>query len=174
MGWHRVNKFFILLTGRCTCLFLPPFSDLVFVALWDLLRCVVPLTKIRLPMRVVETDYIRLELLDNGILIATYKRQSRLTLEMAREIVQTRLDFVGLEPRPVLVLNEGVVQIDKAARKWVGSGDGVAGIKASAVVADKPFTYFIISLILQVERPPMPVRVCRTKERAMTWLEGYL
>jgi hypothetical protein len=125
-------------------------------------------------MRVVETDYIRLELLDNGILVATYKKQRLLTLAMAQEIVQTRLDFVGLDPRPVLVLNEGVVQLDKAARKWVSSGDGVVGISASAVVAKHPGTFFIMAFIFTVERPPMPARVYRSRDRAMAWLETYL
>ena len=130
--------------------------------------------KMRLSMSVVETAYIRLELLDNGILVATYKKQKLITLEMAREIVQTRLDFVGLEPRPVLVLNEGVIQLDKGARKWVASGDGVVGISASAVIADHPGTFFIMALIFTIERPPMPARVYRSRDRAMAWLETFL
>lgn len=125
-------------------------------------------------MRVHDTEYVRLELLDNGILIATYKKCKLLTEEMAREIVQARIDFVGREPRPILVLNEGVSQMEKAARQVVGAGDGVDGVKASAVVANKLSTYYIMSLILQVQRPPMPVRVYRRVDTAMAWLEKFL
>lgn len=132
--------------------------------------------KNRLPMTVKEknTPLVHLALLDNGILVATYRKQKLLTLPMAQQIVQDRLDFVGRDPRPVLVLNEGVMQMEKEARKWVSSGDGVAGIKASAVVAGSLSTWFIMSLILQVERPPMPVRVYRKVDTAMAWLETFL
>ena len=120
------------------------------------------------------TPLIHFALLDNGILVATYRKQKLLTLAMAQEIVQTRLDFVGRDPRPVLVLNEGVMQMEKEARKWVSSGDGIDGIIASAVVAGPLSTWFIMSLILQIERPPMPVRVCRKVDTAMAWLETFL
>ena len=120
------------------------------------------------------TPFVHLALLDNGILVATYRRQKLLTLAMAKEIVQARLDFVGRDPRPILVINEGVIQMDKDARKWVSSGDGIVGVKASAVLAGPLSTWFIMSLILQVERPPMPVRVCRKQDRAMAWLETFL
>jgi hypothetical protein len=120
------------------------------------------------------TPFVHLALLDNGILVATYGKQKLLTLAMAKQIVQARLDFVGRDLRPVLIINEGVTEMDKGARKWVSSGDGIAGIKASAVIAGSLSTWFIMSLILQVERPPMPVRVCRKEDRAMAWLETFL
>ena len=120
------------------------------------------------------TPLVHLALLDNGILVATYRKQKLLTLEMAQQIVQARLDFVGRDPRPVLVLNEGVMQMEREARKWVASGDGIVGVKASAVVAGPLSTWFIMSLILQVDRPPMPVKVCRKFDTAMAWLETFL
>ena len=124
--------------------------------------------------KVVETPYVRLELLQNGILVASYKRWRRVTLEMAREIVQTRLDFTGREPRPVLINNLGVVQFDKAARVYVSAGDGIAGVKAAAIMEDRLATSIIMSFILIFERPPMPVRTFRERNGAMTWLETYL
>ena len=115
-----------------------------------------------------------MELLDNGILVATYKRRMLITLDMAREIVRTRLDFVGREPRPVLIFNQGVTQIDKPARRYVSSGDGVAGISAAAIVSDRLATNLIMSIIFKIEKPPIPARMFRHQDKAMTWLETYL
>jgi hypothetical protein len=123
---------------------------------------------------IVENSFVRLELLENGILVAEYKRQRVVTLPMAREIVQTRLNFVGREPRPVLVLNLGVVEFDKEARNYVSTGDGIAGISAAAIVVNNLATQSIISLILTVERPTMPVRAYTQRGRAMRWLETFL
>jgi hypothetical protein len=122
----------------------------------------------------VETPYIRLELLENGILIATYKRRTLVTLEMAKEIVQTRLDFTGREPRPVMVINQGVIQIDKSARKYVSSNDGVAGIKAAAIIVNHLSTSIIMTFILTIERPEIPARMFTRQGKAMAWLERYL
>jgi hypothetical protein len=124
--------------------------------------------------KMVETPYVRLELLDNGILVATYKRRMLVTLEMAREIVQTRLDFTGREPRPVLVINQGVVEMDKAAREYVSSGDGLAGIKASAIIVDQLATLIIVGFILTKEQPAIPVRTYMRRNKAMEWLTTYL
>jgi len=122
----------------------------------------------------VDTPYVRLELLENGILVAAYKPQRVVTLDMAKEIVQTRLDFVGRDPRPVLVLNLGVMEFDKEARNYVSTGDGVAGVKAAAIVVNNLATSVIVSLILSVERPEMPARAFRRRGRAMRWLETFL
>jgi hypothetical protein len=123
---------------------------------------------------VVETDYIRLELLPNGILIATYKRRIKVTLEMATEIVQTRLNFTGREPRPVLIYNQGVVKIEKSARKYVSSDDGIAGIKAAAIIVNAASTSIIMNFILRMERPDIPAKTFTSEKEAMTWLETYL
>jgi hypothetical protein len=124
--------------------------------------------------RVEDTPFVRLELLENGILVAIYKRHSVVTLDMAREIVRSRLEFTGRSPRPVLVLNQGVVEFDKEARKYVSTGDGIAGIKAAAIVVDKASTAFIISFILKVERPGMPAKAFSRRGPAMRWLETFL
>jgi hypothetical protein len=121
-----------------------------------------------------ETEYIKLDLLDNGILVAYYKACRLLTLDMARSIVRSRLEFVGMDPRPVMVYNRGVVQIEKAARRHVGSGDGVKGIKAAATIADNWTTYMIMGLIYLVEKPPMPAKTYMDADRAMAWLETFL
>jgi hypothetical protein len=124
--------------------------------------------------QVIETPYIVMELLESGILVATYKRRTLVTLEMAREIVQARLAFTGREPRPVLLMNQGVVEIDKSARKYVSSDDGLAGIKAAAIIVDHLSTAIIMSFILSVERPEIPAKTFTRAEKAMRWLETYL
>ena len=123
---------------------------------------------------VAESDYIRLELLPDGILVAFYKKHKVVTLEMAKEIVGTRLNFVGRVPRPVLIYNLGVLQMDKPARKYVSSGDGIAGIKAAAIIADKLSTYIIMGFIMSVERPPMPTRIFTRRSKAVAWLTTFL
>ncbi len=122
----------------------------------------------------VETDYIRLELLPNGILIATYKRRTLIDLTMAKEIVKTRLDFTGLEPRPVLIYNQGVIEVEREARKYVSGPEGCAGLSCAAIMQDHVATVIILSMIMALDKPPMPVKFFSKSRRAMAWLEGFL
>lgn len=121
----------------------------------------------------VETEFVRLYLEDE-ILVCHYKRARLINLDMAREIVGTRLRNFGREPRPVLIYNLGVVEMDKAARRYVSSGDGVSGIMAAATIADSNFTHYIMSLIYRMERPPMPARSFVDERRAVAWLKTFL
>jgi hypothetical protein len=122
----------------------------------------------------VETSYVRLELLDSGILVATYKKRALFTLEMAIDVVATRLSFAGRDPRPVLIYNQGVAEFARDARTYVSTRDGLVGIKAAAFMVDKLSTAFILRLILALERPPIPVKPCTTERQAMAWLEDFL
>ena len=107
-------------------------------------------------------------------MLATYKQRKRITLDMAREIVQTRLDFAGVESRPVLIVNLGVVNFDKAARAYVSNGDGILGVKAAAIVGDRLATKIIMSFIFSVEKPPIPARMFGREREALDWLENFL
>jgi hypothetical protein len=122
----------------------------------------------------VETPYIHLELLESGILIATYKKRVLITLDIAREVVETRLNFTGREPRPVLIVNQGVVEIDKTARRYISTNDALAGIKAAAIIVDKLSTSIIMAFILSIERPEIPAKTFTRMDKAMVWLEKYL
>ena len=122
----------------------------------------------------VETPYIRLELLPNGILIATYKRRTLITLDIAEEIVRTRLAFAGHEPRPVLIFDQGVKVLDKAALKFIASDAALEGIKASAIVATKLSTHMIMIVVLAIKRQKIPAKVYRSEKGAMNWLEKYV
>ena len=123
--------------------------------------------------KVLDTDFVKLELLDSGILVATYKRRMQVNLSIAREIVRARLAFAGRMPRPVLVKNEGVVEMDREAREYVTSGDGIAGISAAAILTDQLSTIYIMSFI-QTVATPFPMEHFAAEEEAMRWLSGFL
>jgi hypothetical protein len=125
--------------------------------------------------RYVETPYIHLELLENGILIATYKKRTIITLEMAKEIVSTRLAFAGVEPRPVLIYDEGVKVLDAQTTRFIGSEEALVGIKCSAIIARKLTTHLIMVAVLAIKkRKDIPAKLYRREKPAMEWLEKFL
>lgn len=119
-----------------------------------------------------EGKYIDLELVD-GILIGTYKKNIKINLEVAKEIVYTRLNFTNQVPYPAMVVNQGVISMDKAARDFLSSAAGVEGILAGAIIIDSVFTSYLGNFYLQVSRPKIPSRIFTSKSDAMQWLQQF-
>jgi hypothetical protein len=122
--------------------------------------------------KVLDTPYVYYEL-KGDLLIATYKKDLKVNLETAKEIIKERHEFTKHKPVVVLVYNQGVVRMDKKAREYLSSGDGVKGIIAAAIVVGSPFTSFMANFFVSVNRPIMPVRIFSNAEEALKWLKKY-
>lgn len=94
-------------------------------------------TMIKPTTEVFENDFMRLEWSD-GIIIGTYKR-GPITLELAKQVVQNRLNFANHQPVPIMINDIGLRSIDKDAREYLSSDDGIRGLKAGALVTDSVF-----------------------------------
>ena len=109
-------------------------------------------------------------LLRDGLLIATYKKGLKVNLAIARQIVQSRLDFVEFKPVATLIRSEGHMIIDKKARDFFASPEGTWGLIAAAMVPCNPFDWALGSFFLHVRKPPMPTRVFSHEDSAIKWL----
>ena len=120
----------------------------------------------------LDTHYVHYELQDD-LLIGTYKKGLKISLEMAKEIVKTRLEFADHKPVVALVVNQGVLSMDKKARDYLSSDEGVRGLIAGAIVVDTPFGSFLGNFYLAVTDPKMPTRIFSKKEAALKWLQQF-
>lgn len=123
-------------------------------------------------VKVLDTPYVHYEL-QNNLLVATYKKGLKVNMEMAKEIVQARLNLTNQKPLVVLVYNQGVISMDKKARDYLSSNEGVRGIIAAAIVLDSPFSSFLGNFFLSVTKPKIPARIFSRKEDALNWLQKY-
>lgn len=123
-------------------------------------------------MKIRDTPYVHFELQDD-LLICTYKKGLRLNLDMAKEIVKARLEFINYEPKLVLIYNQGVVSMDKNARDYLSSDEGISGAIAGAIVLDTPFGSFLGNFYLAVTKPKIPLRIFSKKEAALKWLDKF-
>ncbi len=122
--------------------------------------------------KILDSPYVHFELRDD-LLIGTYKKGLRFNLDMAKEIVKTRLEFINHKPRLALVYNQGVVSMDKKARDYLSSAEGVRGCIAGAIVLDSPFGSFLGNFFLSVTKPKMPARIFSKTQDALKWLETF-
>jgi hypothetical protein len=116
--------------------------------------------------------HVDLEFQD-GILIARYKPGPKIDLAAAREILQQRLEFTSYESVPVLVIDSGMVSMDKAARDYLSSDAGVQGIKASAIISTSVVNSMLVNFVLRISRPNLPVRMFTELNQALAWLKTF-
>ncbi|GAC1387155.1 MAG: hypothetical protein NVSMB45_16850 [Ginsengibacter sp.] len=112
--------------------------------------------------------------INEGILIGTYKKGLRINLIMAKEIVQNRLIFTKNKTLPALIYNQGVISMDREAREYLSSAEGIRGLKAAAIILDSPFGSFLGNFFLSVNKTKLPVKIFSSSNRAVKWLKQYM
>jgi len=114
-------------------------------------------------------------LVRDKILVGTYKQNLRISLEVAKAIVQARISFTGAEEMPALIDSKGVISMDKPAREYLASEEGTKGLSASAIVVNSTFSTFLGNFFLTVNRPrKMPVKIFTDVAAAEKWLKQFI
>ena len=122
-------------------------------------------------MKVFENNQIRMEIND-GILIATYKAGLKLSIEDAKDIVQERLKLLEGKLLPVLIIDSGVISMEKSARDYLSSDEGTQGIKCAAIIENSFFSKVLINFFLRLTNPKIQVKAFSNKEDALKWLKS--
>ncbi|MFT4601885.1 MAG: hypothetical protein ACI857_002071 [Arenicella sp.] len=121
-----------------------------------------------------ETDYAKLEFIE-GVLRGTFKAK-KVTIDIAYKIVEDRLMYSNNESVVILISDVGLRSIDREARDYLSSDQGLAGLKASALLTNsalsKHLANFFVSIT--VRRPVIPTKVFSNETEAIEWLKQYI
>lgn len=123
--------------------------------------------------KILDLAAVYLEI-ENGILIGTYKPNIKITLKMAKDLVASRLSFIENKPTPALVLNQGVIKMDKDARDYLSSAEGIKGLKCAAILINSNFISYTVNFFLQVTKPKLLIKTFTDKQEALTWLQQFV
>jgi hypothetical protein len=118
------------------------------------------------------TPYIDFEI-ENGVLIGTYKPNVLITLKYAKEIVAARIAFMDGGQMPILILNQGIIKMDKDARDYLASAEGIEGLKCAAILLDSNFISITVNFFLKVTKPKLLVKTFTDKQEALNWLQDF-
>lgn len=123
--------------------------------------------------KVFENEFMRLELKD-GIVYGMYKT-GPITLELAKKVVQHRLEFTENEKMPLLVGEAGLKGIERDARQFLSSEEGSQGISAAAIVTKSVFGSHLANFFMRISafKPLMPARMFHNEQEAVDWLKTF-
>lgn len=117
-----------------------------------------------------ENEHIRLEYRD-GILFGWYKC-AYVDLDLAKQIVHWRKEFTNHTPARLLLQQDGLKAINREARLYLNSDEGVDKVHAAAIVARNPFEKHLANFFIQISllKSKIPVKLFSDENSALEWL----
>lgn len=95
-------------------------------------------------------------------------------MKIAKEVVRTRLSFTGKNEMTTIIISQGVISVDKAAREYLASDEATAGLLASAIIVNSTFSCFLSNFFILVNKTKIPVRIFYGIPLAEKWLQQFL
>ena len=117
------------------------------------------------------TQFVELEIID-GILHVVFLPGQVINIDIAKEMVEQRLEYIEGASYPILLSGEGVRAINKEARDYMAK-EGQLGVLAGAILVHSVYTEFFGNFYLKVNNTGIPARLFRNKQEALKWLEQF-
>jgi hypothetical protein len=121
--------------------------------------------------KVLETDAAHFEIKE-GIIFANYRQGIVITLDMAKDMVNRRMEFAENKSYPAIVVDDGVKSITKEARDYLAK-DGAVGLIAGALVLKSVYSAYLGNFFLRLTKPPFPTKMFLDVKSALEWIEKY-
>jgi hypothetical protein len=105
------------------------------------------------------------------ILFNVYSTKLDIDIDIARELIANRFEFVGERKIYALVDFTNVKSVTKEARDYMNSPEGgLNGILGGAFLSNNVVATLFINLYLKISNPTVPAKFFTSKVEALKWL----
>lgn len=119
-----------------------------------------------------ENEFISFEI-KNGILIGRYKEKLVIDLELAKKIVDFRLEVTNGKSYPAVAYPNQIKYVDKEARNYFFTQKGIEGLEAIAVMCKDMVSKIMLNFVLEYSKPKKPTKMFTDEKEALLWLEQF-
>ena len=113
----------------------------------------------------------KLEIRDE-IVFATFPKGLKLDLDKTKKMVEERLALQAGKCYPLVLHLNGFISNSKDARKYM-SNEGIKDILMGAIIVKKKYEEVVINVLLNIDRPAIPVKVFLQEHDAIRWINEY-
>lgn len=110
---------------------------------------------------------------EDGVFIQEYKPHLKMTLEYAKETVETRLELFNGISYPVLVDARNLVSGDQNVGDYLASDKASELVSAGAVLVSNQINKMLVNFYLKFNKPKIPAKYFTSKEEAIKWLKPF-
>ncbi len=121
--------------------------------------------------QIFENHQLKIEIID-GVLHAHFKAGLKLTLADAKFLVDERVRLCNGKSYPFLIFDGGVVSMDRDARVYFSSDEGIRGILYAAFIESSVFSKMLINFFLKITSPKVKSKAFTNLEDALKWIKG--
>jgi hypothetical protein len=119
----------------------------------------------------MEDELFKMEIRDD-ILYIYYKRGLRFDLQVSKDFVAKRIQFLAGKQYPAVVIDEGLLSMDKQARDYFASDEGISGVTAVAFIQKTLFSKMLIDFFLGTSQPNISAKAFSNTDDAVKWLKS--
>lgn len=108
---------------------------------------------------------------DDDILFFKYAPKLEMTIDVAKAIVQSRLDYCQGVPSYMVIDATNIKSATKEARDYMNSSEGgLKGVLGGAFLSNNVMATLAINLFIKVSNLPVPAKFFTNKAEAIKWL----
>lgn len=105
------------------------------------------------------------------IIFGIYAPKLEIDINIARELIDNRLDFTQGKNVYLLIDFTNVKSVTKEARDYMNTADGgLKGLLGGAFLSNNVVATLFINLYLKVNNPTIPAKFFTNKSEAINWL----
>lgn len=124
----------------------------------------------------LSNQYVELEY-KSGIVIARYKSNLNINLEVARNLIKARKEVSDYNECKLYIDARNIKSISKEAREYVASKEGEEYLKATAILTNSNFvrilSNFLIRIDLRNSNSKLPIKLFSDEQDALNWLQNF-
>jgi len=109
---------------------------------------------------------------DDDIVFFKYAPQLEMNMDVAKDIVRSRLEYTNNKSVFTLIDFTNVKSVTKEARDYMNSPEGgLKGILGGAFLSNSVVATLFVNLYLKVSNPTIPAKFFTSREDALQWLK---
>jgi uncharacterized protein (UPF0261 family) len=121
---------------------------------------------------VFENHQLKIEI-KGDVLHAHYKAGIKLTLADAKYLVDERVKLCQGKSYHFMIYDGGVVSMDRDARIYFSSEEGIRGILSAAFIESSVFSKMLINFFLKITSPKVRSKAFSNLEDALEWIKTF-
>jgi hypothetical protein len=123
-------------------------------------------------MKSTETKYASY-LFEDGIMHVTWHQGIVINLDVAKEMVEERIQLCKGKTTLVFVDINGLATIDTVSRKFFAGERAIVGLTAGALLVGSLISKLAGNIYITVDKPRLPIRLFTDKTKAIKWLKKH-
>jgi hypothetical protein len=121
---------------------------------------------------IAETQYAHYSI-EDGIGIVTWNDNLVISIDMAKAMVEERIEVFNGKVLPFIIDIRELSSIDTLSRQYFAGERSITGVKAGALLIDSLISKLAGNIYVKVDKPRIPVRLFTNKDKAIKWLQQY-